>query len=444
MPLTAAAQPALAHPCLPSCGGVSAPFAEAMAAAGPFEREPWIAVAVSGGADSMALALVAQVWVQHRGGRISALTVDHGLRAGSDQEAASVARWMAARGIEHIVLRWEGEKPVAGIQATARAARYRLLDAWCRQQGVLHLLLGHHRRDQAETVLMRERRSGEDSEPSAMTRLVTTPSIRLIRPLLDLAPEVLKLWLRTRGQPWIEDPSNLDPRFERVRVRSRIIAEPNLGEDALIRARRGQQRDEAVEPKIRRLLAGACRLHPAGFARIDRGHLAAETDGVAHAALRWVLTTISGRPHGPGWPPLRRFARRFDEAPLGFSATLHRCRVIAEREDLLVVRECRNLPPPRRATPGRAIRWDGRFRLEVGAAVPAGSHIAALGNNPLPVARPIPAAARCGLPVLVFADGAHAVATLGPLVEPNLSGLRAVYEPARTLSGMGRFLADEN
>ena len=103
----------------------SAEFDALMAPLGPFEPAPVVAVAVSGGADSLALAVLADRWARARGGRVVALTVDHGLRAGSAAEAARVAEWMAARDISHHLLDWRGAKPEADLQAAAREARDR-------------------------------------------------------------------------------------------------------------------------------------------------------------------------------------------------------------------------------------------------------------------------------------------------------------------------------
>ena len=86
-----------------------------------------IAVAVSGGADSMALAHLASAWAKTRGTPMAALTVDHDLRKTSAAEAAEVAEWMAGLGVAHTVLTWTGPKPQTGIQAAARDARYALM-----------------------------------------------------------------------------------------------------------------------------------------------------------------------------------------------------------------------------------------------------------------------------------------------------------------------------
>ena len=191
-----------------------------LGALGPFERRPEIAVAVSGGPDSMALAVLVQPWVEDRRGRLTALVVDHGLRAESAAEAASTARRLAALGIESRILRWDGPKPGSGIQAAAREARYRLLCGACRAAGILHLLLAHHAGDQAETIALRAERGSGRRGLAGMPAIREVESLRLLRPLLGVAKARLLATLGQRGIGWVEDPSNRDPRFARSRLRA--------------------------------------------------------------------------------------------------------------------------------------------------------------------------------------------------------------------------------
>src|SRR5689334_21506590 len=133
----------------------AAEFADLMAPLGPFEARSRLAVAVSGGRDSLALALLAAGWCRSVGGEVVGLTVDHRLRPGSGAEARQVGRWLAAAGIAHHILVRRDELAAGSRQAAARAARYALLGDWCRRQGVLHLLVAHQQEDQAETLLLR-------------------------------------------------------------------------------------------------------------------------------------------------------------------------------------------------------------------------------------------------------------------------------------------------
>ena len=117
---------------------------------GPFGPGRHVAVAVSGGADSMALAVLAAGW-----GRPLALVVDHGLRQASAAEAEATLRRLHERGIPARLLMLHGLRPGPALQARARAARYGALTAACEEAGLVDLLLGHHGGDQAETIAMR-------------------------------------------------------------------------------------------------------------------------------------------------------------------------------------------------------------------------------------------------------------------------------------------------
>jgi tRNA(Ile)-lysidine synthase len=200
----------------------AAAFARLMAPFEPFERAPVVAAAVSGGRDSMALALLAHDWARSRGGKIVGLIVDHGLRAESAAEAAATREVLQGNGCEAVILRWSGAKPRSRVQEAARAARYRLLREECRRRGILHLLLGHHADDQAETVAMRAARQSGPDGLAGMAALLEQPEVRLLRPLLAVARAQLTATLVARDVAWIDDPSNNDPRFERARLRTRV------------------------------------------------------------------------------------------------------------------------------------------------------------------------------------------------------------------------------
>ncbi|MDA0704544.1 MAG: tRNA lysidine(34) synthetase TilS, partial [Proteobacteria bacterium] len=199
-----------------------AEFARLLENFGPYEPGVRLAVGVSGGPDSMALALLADAWARACGGRVLALIVDHGLRPASTEEAARVAGWLVARGFETRVLPWLGEKPERGVQAAARAARHALLEAACREAGILHLLLAHQREDQAETILLRRAAQSGADGLAAMAAVVERRHCRLLRPLLTVPRARLIATLEAAGQDWIEDPSNADTGFTRIRLRNEL------------------------------------------------------------------------------------------------------------------------------------------------------------------------------------------------------------------------------
>ena len=427
---------------------------------GPFESYPHLACAVSGGADSLALALLAWRWAERRGGRLTALTVDHGLRPEAADEARQVGAWLGARGIAHRVLTWRGAKPTSGVQAAARAERYRLLAGWCREAQVLHLLLGHTLDDQAETLLLR---LGSGSGPdglAAMAALREIVDVRLLRPLLGVPRAALRATLEAEGQPWIDDPSNLDDRYARVRVR-RAIAAGGLRAADLARAalRFGRVR-AALESAASQLLARAVGVHPAGFARLDAQALAAAPDEVGLRALGRVIAAIGGHQHGPRLDRLERLHRNL-LAGDGGSWTLGGCRVVRRERSgpALVCREDRGVDAPVAVRPGQRLVWDGRFALRLAGTPEQASDdawLAGLGRDgwnevvqrrPELRRGPVPDPARPSLPALYDARGVLAVPHLayrrsdrfaapGPAVE--IAEIR--FSPPGTLGSVGFFL----
>jgi tRNA(Ile)-lysidine synthase len=172
----------------------------------------------------MALVLLADNWAHARGLSVIALTVDHGLRDGSREEAEQVKAWLSARGIEHHILTWTPPPDLStAIQARARDARYQLMSGWCKSHGVAHLLVAHHLDDQAETVLMRMKKRSTLFGLSAMAAVRECLGIDLCRPLLSVAKARLVATLYVFDQPWVEDPSNHNQNFERVRVRTQLV-----------------------------------------------------------------------------------------------------------------------------------------------------------------------------------------------------------------------------
>lgn len=344
----------------------------------------------------MALALLAHDWARARGGRIVALTVDHGLRAGSGAEAASVGGWLKARGIAHHVLAWTGPKPKTGIQARARDARRALLEAWCREHGVLHLLLGHQAEDQAETTMLRASRGSGPVGRAGMSAVLETRWVRILRPLLGVPRARLIETLRTVGQAWVEDPSNVDPRFARARLRAGPLTPPD---DPAARI--------AHEAALAAALARHVAIYPEGYAVLGPAFV---IDECAAAILARVVLAVGGGGFPPRGPATARMIAELRRDPR--ARTLGGCRVLPRRDGFLVVREAASSPAIPVAGAGE-FTWDDRFRIIVHRLPPLHgmATIAALGADAEKFARDvralsaIPAAALPALPVLRDLDG---------------------------------------
>jgi tRNA(Ile)-lysidine synthase len=432
-------------------------FAEAMAVLGPFERKPALAVAVSGGADSLALCLLASRWAQDRKGSLTALTVDHRLRSGSTSEAEQIGDWMKALAIDHQILPWCGTKPTTGIQNHARRARYGLLTRWCREAGVLHLLLGHHRRDQAETVAMRISRGSGEAGLAAMAGVVEMPAVRLLRPMLETPPARLRAFLAAHSQPWVEDPSNRDLRFSRTAVRNALTAQATT-EAALSRlAARMARKRVARDLAAARVVAEYVFLHPAGFATLDPAGLASAPRPVGLTALQNIVGCIGGGDYSPSLEKIERIFATVIIRREAAGGNLGGCRVLWIGRRVLVCREVRNLPAPRTAQPDEVLMWDGRFLIRFSSShseVGASTWLRPLGREGLQQVvascprvhhHPVPEPARATLPALADEAGIFSVPHLGFRREssavPDLDFAHLEFRPANPLAGAGCFLA---
>ncbi len=181
-----------------------------------------VAVAVSGGPDSMALLALTYEWASARGKRVHAITVDHALRAESAAEAAQVGTWIHIHfpGVTHEILRRDTAAITpTRLQEQARDDRYDLMQAACVRAGISQLLLAHHRDDQAETFLFRLCKGSGLDGLAAMMAVSTRDGMSLLRPLLGVDKGRLIATCAAYGVPYVKDPSNKNDKFARVRLR---------------------------------------------------------------------------------------------------------------------------------------------------------------------------------------------------------------------------------
>ncbi len=352
-------------------------FAGAMARLGPWGPAPRIAVGVSGGADSLALALLSDAWARARGGAAHALIVDHGLRPEAAREAASTQAALHRRGIAADVL---ALGLGAANAARARTARLGALEAACARLGLLHLLLAHHALDQAETCVIRALDGSGPAGLAGMAALRHGTAVRIVRPLLGVPPAALRRFVAGAGLRPVVDPTNTDPRATRARIR--IARADRDGEGAATRAlviaaiANGVRRAKA-ESDDADWLARHTSIRPEGFAILPPGPW-------PPSALARLIRAIGGRPYSPSCIA----ALAANPAP----ATRAGVRVMPAGRfgpGWMLVRE--TPPPAARAADG--VLWGGMWRV-VGEW-PGGATVTALGD----AARPdLPAVVRRVLP----------------------------------------------
>ncbi|MGB3418322.1 MAG: tRNA lysidine(34) synthetase TilS [Mesorhizobium sp.] len=325
-------------------------------------------VAISGGSDSTALLLLLKAYLDRNAPQtpLLAVTVDHGLRAGSAAEARTVASLCATLGIVHRTMVWSDPKPASGIPAAAREARYRLLATAARQAGIGLIVTAHTADDQAETVLMRQARSEEPATAYGRGLAGMAPATLydwrtwIVRPLLSVGRETLRSFLRGRCIGWIDDPTNSDQHYERPRIRADLHRSrgPHRIADLLALAETAAAARSDRSCRAAALIRDCATRPVPGLIRLDPAFPQSERDA-AVTALRLLLATAGGTAFPPDEARTAALLDKIATPPL--CATLSRTVVDARRSGIFLHRERRDLPAPLGAVDGMV--WDGRYRI---------------------------------------------------------------------------------
>lgn len=352
----------------------------------PVANSRTIALAVSGGPDSLALLHAIDRWRAHAGRPDTVvLTVDHGLRPESAGEAEAVVNIAKQRDMPARLLVASGPAPQSDIEAEARRVRYRLLLGAAREVGASHLLLAHHRDDQAETFLMRLQRGSGVFGLAAMRRMVDGDGLVIFRPFLDIPRPRLAATAAAAGLSAVDDPMNRDPRFLRARIRQIMPALAAVGigpsELALTAARFATAAD-AIDAATDRFIEASVVINELAVARILLAVFRAEPEEIRLRFLVRLMMAIGGEPY----PPRFRRLKALHDGLLGathsrFKRTLSGVVAEVRSGSVLFYREAGRAGLPEVPVgPGYQGVWDRRFHIHVSDDAPADLVLGALGE----------------------------------------------------------------
>lgn len=376
------------------------------------------AVAVSGGADSMCLAFLA------RDMKATALVVDHRLRPESNAEADATIERLQSFGMKTELLVWKHENlPASNIQAAAREARYWLMSEWCAAHGIKTLLTAHHKDDLAETFLLRLARGSGLYGLAAMSGARQLgQGVKLVRPFLGVEKQQLVEALQANDIEWVEDRSNQNTAFDRVKARQFLSSPPlhGLNSERLVATAQSLARArDAIDFYVAKWLEDAVEFFEEGCAILSPGKLAEVPEEVSLKGLSQVMRFASGSAYPPRLEKITRIWQALQAADFA-GATLSGAQFVPHSSNqILIVRERVAVTEPQAVRHG--LIWDGRYVVTRNSIESNnGWTIQCLGENGLRTVQEdegplstLPRAALMSLPAIFDGDSLIAVPHLG-------------------------------
>ena len=333
-------------------------FEDKMGALFP-EHPQRIAVAVSGGADSLCLTFLLKKWADKNRVKLFAFTVDHGLRLESAKEASAVHLQLKNLGLTHQILKWVGKKPKTRVEELARQARYNLLQKACQKNKVQYLFLAHHVEDQCETFWARfAHKSGLDGL-CAMQERSDLKGLILVRPLLDVSKKEIVEYLKKNKMTWIEDPMNYSPLYERVlwRKRQGTLSQIGLVPDTInILTKRLTRVKQAIDFYTNSFIKNSVLLSPVGYAFIGKMAWEMSPYEIRLRSLLHLLPLVSGQNKIVSLESVEKLLNGSRK-----SATLAGCQVIFHKKGIFIAREMRQITKSVKLKAGKATYWDRFF-----------------------------------------------------------------------------------
>jgi len=308
-----------------------------------------IAVGVSGGADSLALAISAAENMKKCNIKIVALTVDHKLRPESTEEAEYVSKIMKKYGVEHHILTWEGDKPDTGIEEAARIARYNLLKNWCFSHGIKSIMIAHHQLDQAETFFMRLHRGSGLDGLCGMNPVSDYEGLRILRPFLQTNPQDLKDFLKKRNIDWVEDSSNQNEDFLRVKIRKfmPILTEKTgIDIEKITKTMEILARSKAyIDNQTEKFIKNHCRkINDLAYCVAQKTLLQTE-DEIIYRFLAYTCRKIGKKTYQPRAEDLTRLQEKIKKENFS-GCTLSGCEIFKNQGKIWIIPESKDLPMP--------------------------------------------------------------------------------------------------
>lgn len=329
-----------------------------------------IALAVSGGVDSIALLLLTELWAKKNNIELTILTVDHSLRTASKLETQYVRDLSTQRGHKSYILDWSCQNNFSNLSERARIGRYRLMTNQCRACDILILLTAHHFNDAVENYYIRKKRKSGVLGLS-LNIVNYFNDVMIARPLADTTKKDLIKYVSARQIKWYEDESNNDDKYFRNSIRKLIATEPKLylaqfkqDQDIL------EKQAANINQQLIELCAEAVAINDYGFTTIDYNKFRVHHKEIKLRLLSYILNIVSGADKSPKASCISKIIECCDLSDNCVS-TAHNCFIIKQGSKIIIHREfSKKIMPMDLELPNTA-KWDNKFLVTTNKAIPS-------------------------------------------------------------------------
>ncbi|XVN42406.1 MAG: tRNA lysidine(34) synthetase TilS [Candidatus Rickettsia vulgarisii] len=325
-----------------------------------------IALAVSGGSDSITLLMLAHQWAKDNNVNLIVISVDHNLRPESKMENEYVRNLSHKLGYEHYTLHFNHQNNFANLQERAREARYQLMTELCLKLDILTIFTAHHFDDYIENYCMRLKKKSSIFGLSS-SNINWFNNVRIIRPLFNISKQSLVNYLVENNIKWFEDESNSSNKYTRNVVRKRLVTEGIDKKDQIINQLQAinKQVEENLQSEFIVCIAESVKTYDFGFSIIDLSKLIIFSDEIKYQLISFILIIISGKNYSGRSDSINNIVTLLQQQA-NFTKTLHGCVLKKSDSNLVIYREFgRKKPEDVVLYSNDYYSWDNRFILKV-------------------------------------------------------------------------------
>lgn len=320
-----------------------------------------IAIAVSGGSDSVTLLYLVDIWARKNKIELFVISVDHNLRKESKQEIEYIRNISANLGVKHYSLSFDHQSNFSNLQERAREGRYDLMTNLCKKLDILVLITAHHEDDYVENFCLRLERSSRIFGLSS-SNINWYNNTQIIRPLFNIPKSELVNYLITHNIKWFEDQSNLSPKYRRNVIRQKLIKQENYIKEDIIaeQIQTNKLLENKFKPELISAIAESVKIFKYGFAFLDLIKFSRFSQEVKVQLINFLLIIISGRYRPPRFYSVEPILKLITQ-DMNFKNTLHGCVIKRMQNKLLIYREFGKKLPKSKVLLDKSVIWDNRF-----------------------------------------------------------------------------------